>query len=156
MIKRIEILILTLCLILVGCSENSEKKDASQEKEFKNGNVILYGIPNKMALLNSDFKANQANKHMWHIWTDLKPEEIKKFRVEAVNLSTNVKSFVLGKTKEDNSVELVSEYIGSSGGPNNGADIHIPSIMMFPEAGKWRLEVYLNNTFFDSMSVNVK
>jgi hypothetical protein len=51
---------------------------------------------------------------------------------------------------------MVWEYDVSPGGPNNGADAHIPSNLSLPTSGLWKLDAYLGGKLKGSIIVDVK
>jgi hypothetical protein len=64
---------------------------------------------------------------------------------------------VIGINKETGEEITVFEYpTNNSLAPNNGADHHIPSMMMLPSAGIWKLEVYFGEELFGNVIVNVE
>ena len=52
--------------------------------------------------------------------------------------------------------EEVWEYPNNGVSPNNGADFHIPSNMMFSTTGLWKLEIYFNEELFGEIVINVE
>ena len=64
---------------------------------------------------------------------------------------------VIGINKETGEEITVFEYpTNNSLAPNNGADHHIPFMMMLPSAGIWKLEVYFGEELFGNVIVNVE
>jgi hypothetical protein len=61
---------------------------------------------------------------------------------------------VVGTSKETG--EKISVIQASTiGGPNNGADGHVPSFMTLPSTGLWRLDAYIGEKLFGSIIVQV-
>ena len=89
------------------------------------------------------FIAGETQKYMWHFWGE-KEILTQPFKVKGIN-------------KETGEEITVFEYpTNNSLAPNNGADHHIPSMMMLPSAGIWKLEVYFGEELFGNVIVNVE
>ncbi|OQP01014.1 DUF4871 domain-containing protein [Geobacillus sp. 44B] len=115
---------------------------------FSSGDYQMRGVPNKVAFIDAPFVANQNGKYMWHFWGDSIPEG--KLTIVAVQEGSGAITPAL--TLDGKSVWTTGEL----GGPNNGADAHLPSNMMLGERGKWALLVYIGDTFWDYVVVEVK
>lgn len=102
--------------ILLGCS-NSSEKDAEVGPKFVSEGIPMQGIEGKIGILGPEFVANQANKHMWHLWGS-KADLNGKFKVDAINIKS-------GEKINPFTVDIPT----SLGNPNNGADAHVPSLM---------------------------
>ncbi|TLS50120.1 hypothetical protein EMG79_27620 [Klebsiella pneumoniae] len=138
--------IVAIMMVLSACNESSEvsvETDASPFFTTSTG-AEMQGIEGKMGLLGPEFVAGKPNKHMWHFWGSAK-ELSGKFRAEAVNLATGEKV---------NPFPL--DFPAPIGGPNNGADGHVPSSIELPEAGTWRLDAYFDDKLFTSIVIEVK
>ncbi|MBB6637047.1 DUF4871 domain-containing protein [Cohnella thailandensis] len=141
-IFRVSVLIIGL-LILFGCS-NDEEKNAKVNPSFVSEGVSMQGIEGKIGILGLGFVANEPNKHMWHLWGS--EEELSgDFKVEAVHLKTGEKIN-----------PFISDNPSTLGGPNNGADAHLPSSMILPKKGLWQLDAYLDDALFGSIIVEAK
>lgn len=89
------------------------------------------------------FIAGETQKYMWHFWGE---QEI---------LTQSFK--VIGINKETSEEITVYDYLTNNViAPNNGADHHIPSMMMLPSSGIWKLKVYFGEKLFGSVIVNVE
>lgn len=130
-------------LILSGCSNTSEK-DAEVSPKFVSEGIEMQGVEGKIGILGPEFVANQANKHMWHFWGS-KAGLDGKFKVDAINI----------KSGEKINPFIIYTPI-SLGGPNNGADAHLPSSMKLPKPGIWQLNAYIDEKLFGSINVEVK
>ncbi|WP_226579785.1 DUF4871 domain-containing protein [Halobacillus litoralis] len=134
--------IVLLCIIL-GCQTNEPENGGSAIKEtetFESGSYTMLGQKGKIGFIKASFSAQEEQKYMWHFWGD--DEELKgSFRVE-------------GKQEETGRTITVVEADGL-GGPNNGADAHIPSIMSLPDSGKWHLDAYVGDQLFGTITINV-
>jgi Domain of unknown function (DUF4871) len=115
---------------------------------FSAGGYQMRGVPNKVAFIDAPFFANQNGKYMWHFWGDSIPEG----KVTIVAVKEGSGAITPALTLDGKSVWTT----GGLGGPNNGADAHLPSNMMLGERGKWALLVYIGNTFWDYVVVEVK
>lgn len=88
------------------------------------------------------FIAGESQKYMWHFWGehDILTQPFK----------------VVGVNKESGEEITVIEHpMNQSLAPNNGADHHIPSMMMLPSAGVWKLKGYFGEELFGNIVVKV-
>ncbi len=84
--------------------------------------------------------AGKANKYMWHFWGS--KDELKgDFSILAV--------------KEGSRREIGIFSTFGLGGPLNGADANIPTSMVLPDEGMWRLNAYIGDRLFGSIYVKV-
>lgn len=105
--------------------------------DFDLNNTTVTGDIMSMGYVSSGFTAGQPNKFLWHFFAG---GELKgPLRVDAVKQGTQDVRSIL----ESN---LGGEYFNKT----------LPSTMELPEAGLWRLLVYVNDQFYDSMIVKVK
>jgi len=109
---------------------------------------VLAGEKDKVGFLvgpyqndKGPFIAGKGNKYMWYFWGS-KEELAGSFNVKAV--------------KEGTTQEIDVFSARSIGGPLIGADAVIPSSMELPEAGMWRLNVYIHDQLFSSIYVRVE
>ncbi|MCG7346451.1 DUF4871 domain-containing protein [Sporosarcina sp. ACRSL] len=93
--------------------------------------------------------ANQANKYMWHFWGD-EDDLSGDFKVIGVNEEGEDHPVLLRGDK------IVWEYLGSTVSPHNGADSHIPSNMVFPSSGLWKLMIYFDEELFGEIVISVE
>lgn len=139
---RISMLLVGL-LFLIGCS-HAENTNMEVSPKFISSGSEMQGVEGKIGILGPEFVADQVNKHMWHLWGS--QDELRgSFKVEAVNMKSREKINPF-------TVDLPT----SIGGPNNGADAHLPSSMKLPEPGIWQLNAYLDNKLFGSINIEVK
>jgi len=89
------------------------------------------------------FLRGESQKYMWHFWGE-QELLVQPFTVIGINKERNEEITVF-ETPASNSLS-----------PNNGADHHIPSTMMLPHAGLWRLEAYFGEDLFGSVIVSVE
>jgi hypothetical protein len=75
---------------------------------------------------------------MWHLWGE---------NVENMELT------VVGYHRETETVYpiLIDGWSKSLGGPNNGADAHVPSTVKIPEPGEWAILLYTDGKLFDTL-----
>jgi len=154
--KFSSLMAILLLLILVSCESSQNTQLRSPSPSFESGQFTMTGIKGTIGILGPDFIANKANKYMWHFWGT--KEEINKspFRVEAINLKTMKVSEALVMDAGTSQAKLVWEYNTSLGGPNNGADAHLPSSLMLSSSGLWQLDAYIGGELKGSIVVNVK
>jgi hypothetical protein len=77
---------------------------------------------------------------MWHFWGE--PEILKGLLK------------VTGTNQESGRQIIVLKDL-ALGGANNGADVHVPSNMSLPSSGIWRLDAYIGENRFGSITVQV-
>lgn len=108
---------------------------------FKSGSYNLRGTKGQLGFIDVGFKAGKGNKYMWHFWG--RPEELQgALKIEAVRRGSNRIESV-----------FAAERLG---GALNGADAAIPSMMMLPEPGTWRLLAFIGDKLHGSVVVEVK
>ncbi|MEH7484802.1 DUF4871 domain-containing protein [Neobacillus drentensis] len=154
------ICILFVGLFLIGCSNT--KQTSKEEKEVKweesarfvretivtddgqkDDIVFRIGDNGKLGFGEyGPFIPGESQKYMWHFWGDEK---------------TLTKPFkVIGISKETGEKITVFQIQAQNLAPNNGADHHLPSSMMLPSGGLWRLEAYFGDKLFGNVVVNVR
>lgn len=104
----------------------------------ENGYQVI-GQKGRVAVMAHDLIAGQGNKDVWFLWGDAGGKSI---RVLAEQQAT-------GKR-----VELLEKR--PLGGPLHGADAHLPSSLVFPDGGKWRMDVYVDEALYGQIEVSVK
>jgi hypothetical protein len=147
---RLFTVIALFCLLFIfGCESSKEVLNPSPT--FMSGDRKMVGVQGNIGILGPDFIADKVNKYMWHFWGTNEELSQKPFRVEAIELQTGKKhpAFVIDAGGQ------VWERDGL-GGPNNGADAHLPSSMVLPSSGLWQLNAYLGGKLKGSIIVDVK
>ncbi|MFC4559344.1 DUF4871 domain-containing protein [Virgibacillus kekensis] len=168
--RKISILVSLIFLVInVGCTAQEESETWEVSSTFKinvsfndgtDGEYLLIGEEEKVGFLvgsgekgeavASPIKANKGSKYMWHFWGD--EENISgDFKVVGTNEKGEEHPVLLTGTNEK-----VWKYPDISVSPNNGADSHIPSGMVFPTSGLWKLEVYFDEKLFGEIVINVE
>jgi hypothetical protein len=152
------IFVLMFGLLLMGCSntkqtvkEENWKESATLVREVvatddgqKGDFVFRIGDNGKFGFAEyGPFIAGKTEKYMWHFWGD-EDTLTKPFKVIGVSKETGEEITVL-KTPSSSNLS-----------PHMGADHHIPSTMMLPKPGLWRLEVYFGEELFGNVVINVK
>jgi hypothetical protein len=157
--KFLFIVILFFVVIsIIGCSNQTIKKTEESWEESPtlvreviitddgqtDDSIFRIGDNGKLGFGEyGPFIVGETQKYMWHFWGE---QEI---------LTQPFK--VIGIKKETGKEITVFEYpTNNSLAPNNGADHHIPSMMMLPSAGIWKLEVYFGEGLFGNVIVNVE
>jgi hypothetical protein len=107
-------------------------------------------------ILNPGFIKGISHIYMWHFWGSKEELGKSSFKVQAINIKTGEKSKALVSISANNLREMVWQYDAPPAPPNNGADAHLPSNMMLPDSGIWRLDTFIDNKFFGSVTVIVK
>ncbi len=139
--------------VSIGCSK--QDIDVQVSPTFKSGVYTLQGIEGRIGILApGGFIANKPNKYMWHFWGTKEELARTPFKVEAIDLNTGKKHQVLLEGMGTPNKKFVWEYT-RLGGPNNGADAHLPSGLELPNPGTWKLNAYLGGELFGSVVVNV-
>lgn len=143
-------------IVFSSCESNNVKSTQEASPEFTSDNVVLQGTSGRIGIINPGFVAGKTNKYMWHFWGTKEELSTMNFKVEAINIKTGEKSKALVKGAGTEYTKTVWQYDTTLAGPNNGASAHLPSTMMLPISGVWRLDAYINNRLFDSITVVVK
>lgn len=154
MLKKRLVLIIAvfLSLIIVGCNdENSiEKKENkiqhnwNESPLFESGDYTMIGEEGRLGFIYDDsevlrFYPNKVNKYMWHFWGE--EQELEgEVKITATHENDNEEIYVTG---------------GGISGANNGADNHMPSNMILPKSGMWKLDAYIGDRLFGSVYVKV-
>lgn len=98
----------------------------------------LRGIEGRLAILDPGFIAGEENKIMWYMWGSK----------EELNGSPKVIAVQQGTGRIETVIEALPEVYGDT--------LSIPSSVVIPEPGLWRLTVLLGDQVFDSIVVEVK
>lgn len=165
MIMLISVLFL---MTLVGCNNIGENENREVSPTFSlpvtfgdgtKGEYMLIGEEGKVGLLVESgksgeaveemFIANKANKHMWYFWGE-KDSISGDFKVVGIDKEGKEHPVLLSGN------DKVWQFSNASISPNNGADSHIPSNMVFPTSGLWKLEIYFNDKLFEELVINVE
>ncbi|MFJ7981597.1 DUF4871 domain-containing protein [Lysinibacillus xylanilyticus] len=166
--KMIMLIPVLFLMTLVGCNNIDENENREVSPTFSlpvtfddgtKGEYLLIGEEGKVGLLvgsgktgeavEEKFIANKANKHMWYFWG------------EKDSISGDFKVLGIDKEGKEHPVLLsgnnkVWQFSDFSNSPNDGADSHIPSNMVFPTSGLWKLEIYFNDKLFGKLVINVE
>lgn len=104
---------------------------------FEFENSVITGKNMRMGYVSSGFTAGKPNKFLWHL-----------FNVEQLAKQIRINAVKQGSTDV---LTLLDTRL-------SGSERHktLPSSMQLPESGLWRLLVYVDDKFFDSMVVMVK
>ncbi|MDR6879819.1 DUF4871 domain-containing protein [Bacillus sp. 3255] len=113
---------------------------------FQANQYWLRGVENRIGFIDAGFEAGKVQKYMWHFWgTD---EQLNgPFEVKAVKEGSDTLITVFASDPLSSANAL--------GGELNGADRHLPTSMMLPEAGRWRLLPYVRGMLLDPIVVQV-
>ncbi|BFT71952.1 DUF4871 domain-containing protein [Paenibacillus sp. P36] len=114
---------------------------------FQSDVYLLRGFEKQVGFIDAGFKAGKDQKYIWHFWGT----------EEKLNGPFEVKAI---KEGSDNLIDVYASNPLSSanalGGPLNGADRALPTSMMLPEVGRWRLLPYVHGKLLDPIVVEVK
>jgi hypothetical protein len=147
-----------LALMLMGCSNTKQTVKVEKEMKWEESPALVQVIENQNRTKIENvfrigdngelgfgeygpFIAGESQKYMWHFWGD-KKTLTKPFKVIGIN-------------KETGEEITVFQVQAQNLAPNNGADHHLPSTMMLPSPGLWRLEAYFGDKLFGNVVVNV-
>lgn len=115
--------------------------------QFQSGVYWLRGIENQVGFIDPGFMAGKVQKYMWHFWGTEEhlngPFEVKAVKEGSDTLITVFSSDPLSSAN-------------ALGGAMNGADRVLPTSMMLPEAGRWRLLPYVRGILLAPIVVEVK
>jgi hypothetical protein len=111
------------------------KDDQGNERTF-----MLRGIENKLGITDAPLYVGVSQKVLWHFWGD--PETLvgKAFKVEGTSAKSGEK------------IKLF-EYSRLGLSPNLGATTSLPSGIKLTSTGLWKLDIYLDNVYYDSLIV---
>lgn len=152
--RIVVIVFCALAWILIGCE--SDKQNVKEiSPTFYSNDKAMIGIEGQIGIVGPEFVAGRVGKYMWHFWGSDDKLGQSPFRVEAVRLDTGERSMVLIEDGGTPQEKLVWEYDQMPGGPNNGADAHIPSNLKLPSAGRWQLDASLGGEKVGAIVVNV-
>jgi len=165
--KMIKLISLLFLVTLVGCNimDKNETPEASTTfslpvtfNDGTKGEYLLIGEEGKVGFLVGSGKkgeaveekiiANKESKYMWHFWGD-KDRISGDFKVVGTDKEGKEHPVLVSGS------DTVWQYANNSISPNNGADSHIPSNMLFPTSGLWKLDIYFNEKLFGKLVVNV-
>ncbi|GAB0168936.1 DUF4871 domain-containing protein [Lysinibacillus sp. CTST325] len=166
--KMIMLISMLFLMTIVGCNNIDKKETRKVSSTFSlpitlgdgtEGEYLLIGEEGKVGFLVGSGKkgevveekiiANKVNKYMWYFWGD-KDSISGDFKV--VGTDKEGKEHPVLVSGDD----TVWQYSNPSISPNNGADSHIPSNMVFPTSGSWKLEIYFNEKLFGEIVINVE
>ncbi|MFJ8513319.1 DUF4871 domain-containing protein [Lysinibacillus xylanilyticus] len=166
--KMIMLISILFLMTLVGCNNIDKKETREVSSTFSlpitlgdgtEGEYLLIGEEGKVGFLVGSGKkgevveekiiANKANKYMWHFWGD-KDSISGDFKVVGIDKEGKEHPVLVSGG------DTVWQYSNTSISPNNGADSHIPSYMVFPTSGLWKLEIYFNEKLFGEIVINVE
>ncbi|MGR9049569.1 hypothetical protein ACQ4XT_13170 [Halobacillus faecis] len=130
-------------MVCVGCQQagNEETEVSTKTEEFEAGSYTMRGIPDRVAFIDAPWVEDEAQKYMWHFWGN-EDELTGPFKVSGTHM----------KTGETVTVFEAAEIAG----PVNGADASLPSNMVLPESGDWKLETSMDGEAFGTILVHVK
>ncbi|MUK87883.1 hypothetical protein GMD78_05655 [Ornithinibacillus sp. L9] len=163
------IVFISVLIILIGCFPNNNSEDQlesgnssadkslstiSEENDdhnleispiFEVASYTMIGEKGRIGFIYDDedtrFKPNQEQKYMWHFWGE--PEELEgEFKVIGKNIDTGE--------------EVTVFETENLGGPNNGADAHIPSSMSLPSSGVWKLTAFVGGELFGTVVIECR
>lgn len=167
--KIVMLISLLFLMTLVGC-ENIDKNETWKVSptfslpvtfgDGTEGEYLLIGEEGKVGFLVGSGKkgeavevpiiANEGSKYMWHFWGK-EDELIGDFKVVGTDKEGKEHPVLVSGN------DTVWQYSNNNSiSPNNGADSHIPSGMVFPTSGLWKLEIYFNEKLFGEIVINVE
>jgi len=133
-------------VLLAGCvSANTSNTNWVVSPEFETSTgAKMVGKEDKVGIIGMNFEANKPNKYLFHFWGEESEFMGKKLKVIGVKNETGEEIVVV----ENRGKLGVSEI--------NGANASLPTTMELPATGLWRLDVYLGDSLFDSIIVDVE
>jgi hypothetical protein len=150
------LLFLFLTIMLVGCTKEinvETEEDWEVTPTFTSEDSDFVGVEGKVGFLNTNFKAKEVQKVLWHFWGE--EDKINGVvRVEGTHLETGEKSPIL--LTSYNYKATVWEYNNGFTHSNLGATKTMPSYVGFAEQGLWKISVYIEGTPFGEFILEVK
>ncbi len=141
-----------LSLVIAGCNDEEPIKEEGIQQNwkesplFESGGYTMIGEEGSLGFIYDDsevvkFYPNKTQKYMWHFWGN-EAELIGDFEV-------------LGTHENSDEEIIIVPKINNTLSPNNGADHHVPTNMMIPKSGMWKLDAYIGDRLFGSVYVKV-
>lgn len=165
--KKLIPILAILTLVLNTACNPSPQTQAEEDLELDMNNIAsnflspryedgegrsFIGYDGRLAiLLSEDFKKETTNKYMWLLWGDQDKILDRKLSVIAFHQETGKQESVF----VDGDQRVVQMPVRLMG-PNHNADAHLPSNMNFSESGKWKLYVFLDDTFIETLNISVE
>ncbi|AZB42717.1 hypothetical protein CEF21_10665 [Bacillus sp. FJAT-42376] len=159
--RKIGAVILFLFLIS-GCtpespvSESNEKSWRLSSQFQTSSGQTMTGEQNKIGLLGPEFEAGKVNKWMWHFWGKESMLTNDVLKIKAVHKTSGKEERVLvmnGGTPQQSQVWSVGKLSFS---PLNGADASLPSNLLLPSKGVWKLTASVGSRQLGHIVVDVK
>lgn len=143
-------------------SANKQKKETDEwalsgTYKDKDGRIFI-GEKGKLSILlptSGKFIKDTPNKYMWLFWGKEQELKNKKLKVLAIQNDTEKQEPIFLQSN-DNPVKSTFPAGSLIVGEIHSADAHVPTLMSFSEKGKWKLQVYLDGEFIDTVVINVK
>lgn len=107
---------------------------------FQSGSYEMTGKADALGFINPGFVAGKTNKYMWHFWGTAE-ELTGKMEIRAIRQGDNEVVDVYSSPLQVNS--------------HNGADTAVPTGMMLPERGIWKLIVHVDDGWIGNVIVEV-
>jgi hypothetical protein len=138
-----------LLMSTAACTQTKQNEEWRTSPVFSiydttpDGRRIEYkvrGEEGHFGFLDAPFVAGKKQKYMWYFWGE--PSEFvgKQLRVTGVKKGT------------DQEIQVLN---ASLGGQNRSATAHVPSEMLLPTPGLWRLNIYVGDKLLGNIVVDV-
>jgi hypothetical protein len=152
------VLIIMLLLIYIGvtmaCSQDVRMDELGLElsptftvdyvdKQGQDQKFTFRGIENKIGITDAPLIIGVSQKVIWHFWDDAEQVVGKTLKVEGTSEESGERLILL----ESDRLTLA---------PNLGATTSLPSGIQLNELGLWKLDIYLDNAYYDSLIVEGK
>lgn len=128
-----------LLLIVTGCFKN--ESDVEVSPTFDNEFGEMFGIDQKLGIVGGPVLAGESQKWMWHFWGEDAPNQY--FSAVATNL----------ESKEEVNPVVTSEILTQR--DSDEIISNTRSQVLFPSAGMWKIETYIEDEFFEEFVVEV-
>jgi len=140
--------------ILAGCNKGILKYEPELElsrifevdyvdDQGKDRKFTFRGIENKIGITDAPLIKGISQKVIWHFWDDSEKLIGKTFKVEGTSTET-VEHLVLFESGR------------LTFAPNLGATTSMPSGIKLNSIGIWKLDIYLDNEYFETLVVEGK
>lgn len=143
--NRLLLIFLSLVFVIAACKTEETIKEEKWEDDspfFTNEIGEMFGKEGSIGIIGLKTITESGQKWMWHFWGT---EEISYKEWE-------VKAFKQGEEESINPITFKDESLTPLSESING---HARSTVMFPSSGAWKLEVYIDEEYFDEMIVDV-
>lgn len=142
------LIVFSIIFVLAACKSEEtikEEKWEDNSQTFTNEYGEMFGNEGSIGIIGSKTVTENGQKWMWHFWGTKeisdKKWEVKAFKQGAKEAINPIKSGVEKLVPRNDGDEVI-----------NG---HAISTVLFPSSGLWKLQVYIDEEYFDEIIVDI-